>query len=433
MQFKRLIIIGMSLLVVVCVVGSAVAQEQGHQALWYFSPGAGVYDYEGDEDVTDGFILSGRLGYDFTEMWSLEGVFTIAPSLDVNIRNSYGEKIPRADFDTTWGAGLALDGLFHFTRWERIDPYLALGGGFFKFGNEVNGKSLHAALRAGGGVMYHFNDMWAVRADARVMVLTSDGTEYNSMIDGGLVWTWGAYVPPDPYASGFDGKLDSDGDGLTDDEEAEYGTDPLNPDTDSDGLSDFDELRTYHTDPLNPDTDYDGLKDGEEVLKYETNPLNRDTDGGKVADGHEVLEDSTDPLDPSDDLMLFELYIQFDYDKAIINPEHFQDIDVIAKVLSRNGDATAVIEGHADQKTKSSADYNQKLSERRAKAVSSYLNAAGGIDGKRLKAVGYGFSRPKVKPDLKNGNPENRRVEIYIRGADKDGMDAAVATSPENK
>jgi flagellar motor protein MotB len=35
----------------------------------------------------------------------------------------------------------------------------------------------------------------------------------------------------------------------------------------------------------------------------------------------------------------------------------------------------------------------------------------------RLSAVGYGYSRPKVQPDLVNGNPENRRVEIYIRGA----------------
>jgi len=85
-------------------------------------------------------------------------------------------------------------------------------------------------------------------------------------------------------------------------------------------------------------------------------------------------------------------------------------------VLTRNPQATAVIEGHADRRTRSSEKYNQDLSERRAQAVVSYMVGKGVLD-KKLTAVGYGFSRPKVQPDLVNGNPENRRVEIYIRGA----------------
>jgi OOP family OmpA-OmpF porin len=431
MQFRQVIITGVVLFAIMFAGGFAVAQEQGHQALWYFNPGAGIYDYEGDEEVSDGFILSGRLGYDYSEMWSLEGVFTLAPDLDVNYATSYGEQVARGDFESTWGAGLALDGLFHFTRWDRVDPYLALGAGFYWFGEEINGDDVHLAVRAGGGVMYHFNDMWAVRGDARVL-LGGRNTEGNTMIDAGLVWTWGAYIAPSNWA-GESGPIDSDQDGLTDDEETEYGTDPFDPDTDHDGLTDFDELRTYHTDPLNPDSDYDGLKDGPEVFKYETEPMNRDTDGGGVADGHEVLEDGTDPKDPTDDLMMFELYIQFDYDKSIVKPQYFGEIDVIAKVLTRNPEASAVIEGHADQKAKSSERYNKKLSERRASAVLNYLVSSAGIEKKRLKAVGYGFSRPKVKPDLKNGNPENRRVEIYIRGAGKDDVDAAGKIPPANK
>ena len=57
---------------------------------------------------------------------------------------------------------------------------------------------------------------------------------------------------------------DSDGDGLTDDEEADIGTDPNDPDTDDDGLNDGDEV-DLGTDPLNPDTDGDGVNDGDEV------------------------------------------------------------------------------------------------------------------------------------------------------------------------
>ncbi len=43
------------------------------------------------------------------------------------------------------------------------------------------------------------------------------------------------------------------------------GTDPNNPDSDNDGLSDSEEVLIHNTDPNNPDSDGDGLSDGEEV------------------------------------------------------------------------------------------------------------------------------------------------------------------------
>ncbi len=95
---------------------------------------------------------------------------------------------------------------------------------------------------------------------------------------------------------------DTDGDGLKDGEEVmKYKTNPLKADSDNDGLNDYDEIMTYKTDPLNPDTDNDGLKDGEEVLKYKTNPLNADTDGDGLKDGEEVFKYKTDPLNVDTD------------------------------------------------------------------------------------------------------------------------------------
>lgn len=61
--------------------------------------------------------------------------------------------------------------------------------------------------------------------------------------------------------------IDSDKDGLRDLEEAHFGTDPKKADTDTDGLSDFDEIKKYNTDPLSNDTDQDGFLDGAEVSK----------------------------------------------------------------------------------------------------------------------------------------------------------------------
>jgi len=63
--------------------------------------------------------------------------------------------------------------------------------------------------------------------------------------------------------------------------------------------------------------------------------------------------------------------------------------------------------------------YNQDLSERRSDVVKSYFVKAG-ADGSKMRTVGYGFSRPKVTPDLINGNPENRRVDVTILGVGDD-------------
>lgn len=71
---------------------------------------------------------------------------------------------------------------------------------------------------------------------------------------------------------------DADGDGLSNAEELQYGTDPLAADSDSDGLDDLIELAVYGTNPLNPDTDGDGVSDGAEVAAG-TDPLSGTTLG----------------------------------------------------------------------------------------------------------------------------------------------------------
>lgn len=68
-----------------------------------------------------------------------------------------------------------------------------------------------------------------------------------------------APTQPDPFA-------DDDGDGLTNEQEFQRGTDPTRYDTDGDGLFDGEEVNTYTTDPLNSDTDGDGFLDAAEVL-----------------------------------------------------------------------------------------------------------------------------------------------------------------------
>ena len=81
---------------------------------------------------------------------------------------------------------------------------------------------------------------------------------------------------------------DFDLDGLSDEKELWFFTDPGKEDTDGDGLTDREEMLDYHTNPAQIDTDGDGISDGDEVKKYKTHPNKPDTDGDGISDGNEI-------------------------------------------------------------------------------------------------------------------------------------------------
>jgi outer membrane protein OmpA-like peptidoglycan-associated protein len=391
--------------------------EDGEESLWYVAATIGMLTFEGDQPVDDTFNLSLKVGYEFSEWWTYEAAIYFAPSVNISDRG----KEAGIDFDSTSLLSFSLEGLFHFTRWNRLDPYLIFGVGLDHFMDELPNQHQTELLLIGGvGTMYHLSDSWSLRADVKAMIAGfGSHPNANMLIEIGAAYAIGAETPKDFMA--IDGPLDTDADGLIDTYELqETMTDPLNPDSDNDGLSDGNEVHTYKTDPLNADTDYDMLKDGEEVNQYKTDPLLNDTDNGGVSDGHEVLEDKTNPLDGSDDFVLFSLNIEFDSNKAIIKQEYFNQIDVINKVLQRHPEASAVVEGHADKRKTSSKSYNQTLSQKRAEAVKSYIENIAGIEPSRIKAIGYGFTRPIAKNDPITGNIANRRVDIYLDGLKRD-------------
>jgi hypothetical protein len=90
--------------------------------------------------------------------------------------------------------------------------------------------------------------------------------------------------------------VDTDADGLLDGDEALYGTDPANPDTDGDAIDDGAEVYTYGTDPTLEDSDVDGLHDYAEIDVYGTDPTSFDSDGDEIGDGAEIHATGSDPL-----------------------------------------------------------------------------------------------------------------------------------------
>lgn len=96
-------------------------------------------------------------------------------------------------------------------------------------------------------------------------------------------------------------RIDKDGDGLTDEEEKAFGTNPKSPDSDKDGLIDSDEINIYRTNPTVADSDDDGLSDFDELKKYHTDPNHRDSDRDGLDDRVELRETHTNPLRPDTD------------------------------------------------------------------------------------------------------------------------------------
>lgn len=83
-----------------------------------------------------------------------------------------------------------------------------------------------------------------------------------------------------------DGAEDLDGDGLSNTDEQRHQTYPETADTDGDELADGIEVNKHRTNPLMKDTDEDDLDDGSEI-KFGTDPLNPDSDKNGILDGHE--------------------------------------------------------------------------------------------------------------------------------------------------
>ena len=104
--------------------------------------------------------------------------------------------------------------------------------------------------------------------------------------------------------------------------------------------------------------------------------------------------------------------IFFDFDKAVLKPESFPELERVVQLLNDKPSASIEVAGHTDNI--GTNDYNQKLSERRANAVKKFLISKG-IDAARVTTVGYGETKPLVSNDDEiDGREINRRVEFTI-------------------
>jgi OOP family OmpA-OmpF porin len=111
------------------------------------------------------------------------------------------------------------------------------------------------------------------------------------------------------------------------------------------------------------------------------------------------------------------LYVPFENGSAELTPAAITALDELGKALSSSTLATFKfrIEGHTD--TVGSKPYNLSLSERRAAAVSAYLEQKFGVGQARLETVGMGSQHLLVPTPDQTPEPRNRRVTVVNLGA----------------
>ncbi|OOE84408.1 hypothetical protein BZG72_03295 [Salinivibrio sp. PR6] len=103
--------------------------------------------------------------------------------------------------------------------------------------------------------------------------------------------------------------------------------------------------------------------------------------------------------------------ITFGLDQDAIAADFYPTLNAVAKVMRKYDKTFLSIEGHTDNT--GAASYNQRLSERRAMSVKSYL-ASQSIDSARLYTSGFGETRPLVANNSASNRALNRRVEIQV-------------------
>jgi len=107
----------------------------------------------------------------------------------------------------------------------------------------------------------------------------------------------------------------------------------------------------------------------------------------------------------------FDSGILFAINSFTLTPQAKTNIQKLSTILNKYPDTNILVEGHTD--ASGTEEYNQELSERRAKAVSNFA-VSQGVTGARFSSLGYGESQPVADNSTTAGRDLNRRVEIAI-------------------
>ena len=182
------------------------------------------------------------------------------------------------------------------------------------------------------------------------------------------------------------------------------------PDSDGDGIADKNDNCPQEAGPAENkgcpwgDKDNDGVKDNVDKCPDVPGVASRQ---GCPEPKPVITEEAKKKLDE------FARAIYFNSGRSSFRPGVTGKLDLIAGIMKEYPDANFNIEGHTD--SQGAAKANQRLSQRRAKAVLDYLTSKGGVPAARLSSVGLGEDYPIASNKTRAGRAQNRRVEINLK------------------
>ncbi|HTP64257.1 MAG TPA: OmpA family protein [Geobacteraceae bacterium] len=426
------------------------------------SPFGGGYTFDGIQHQETAPVYGVRLGYDLTNNWGEEWVVDFSSTDGTRDERSVNTLLYRFDL------------LYNFLAKGPVVPYLALGGGGITAGHgggfNAGGSNTSAIMDGGGGVKYFVTDSIALRADARQIVVFDQRTKFNWEYTGGLTFLIGGNKPEPVPVAAPSCNLSASPTTITRGQSATLSWTSQNATKCSikPGIGTVDpqgsttvtpsESTTYDlvcsgeggeaesgaavtvaapqpsapsaTLTINPSSIRKGEKAAMSWTSQNATECMIQPDIGTVKPGGDMeitpAADTAYTLTctgaggkatsdakvtvavPTKEDLCMTLNIEYDTDKAVIKPAYYGEVEKVADFMKRFPQIKGTIEGHTDNVA--SAQYNIKLSQRRADGVVKMLVEKYGIDKSRLTAKGYGLTKPIADNGTKEGRQKNRRT-----------------------
>lgn len=419
---------------------AADLNQTAQEGRFFINPMVGGFEKESTDDFNPEINYSLGLGYNYSANLSSYFAASYAPE--------------RRDQDTDLTTA-SIGALYHFMPEERLVPYVSAALGYLGIdGKDGLEDENQAQFNYGAGLKYFVSENLALNTEVRHMLDTSG--EPNSLLyQAGLVFFLGEKIkrdsdndgvldendacPNTPAGAPVDSKgclLDSDKDCVFDYQDkcpdtprgAPVDSDGCALDSDNDGVLDYkdkcpDTAAGVAVDRMGCalDSDNDGVIDANDACPDTPAGAPVDSDGCRLDSDNDGVFDDMDrcpntmagaQVDENGCQVKINLMIQFDTNKAEILERHTSELDKARTFIKKYPGQKILISGHTD--SVGAAEYNKKLSQRRADAVKNYLIEEDGINSKDLATKGFGEEKPIASNDTAAGRQQNRRVELGV-------------------
>ena len=392
------------------------------------SPFAGYSFFENRQNLENSPVFGGRIGYNLTDHFGVEatGQFTRSKVDDRSQAFTRQGQFTSPIDDVNIGM-YHLDLLYHFMPAAKLNPFVTAGYGVVHYSPNINTKTNMSVLNAGVGAKYWVAENVALRVDVRDNMIFDEHI-HNMEATAGVVFRFGgksnavvAQAAPPP---------DGDGDGVADALDRCPGTpsgvavgpDGCPPDADLDGVGDYlDKCPgtpagvAVGRDGCPPDTDRDGVADYLDNCPGTPAGVAVDKNGCPPLEKRAKVEERVAVVAEPEIVVLAFEDIHFDFDQSTLKPEAKIILKRNIQLLKENPNAQIRIAGYTS--AAGTEEYNQKLSERRADSVRSYLVEEGVIGSERLTMIGYGETRPAVnepRPDELQSDAAKANIRVLF-------------------